>query len=135
LTPVDQIIFEEGKGDCLRTCIASILNLPVLDVPNFADDDSFIGGAIQWLSRRGITALTVSFTGNGYDQSQYFSCPEFCILVGVSPRATPEKRKQHAVVGRAMGWSFKVEHDPHPSRDGIVGNPTFVMWIFPPLIP
>lgn len=134
MKPVDQIVFEEGKGDCLRACVASIVEWPVEAVPNFAEDDSYVFGAIKWLKERGYSSLRIDFSGDGYDHSQYISStfdPNiYCILGGVSPRTTPEKKRQHAVVGRAFGWGFKIEHDPHPSRAGLVGEPNFALWIF-----
>lgn len=134
MKPVDQIVFEDGKGDCLRACVAAILELPVEEVPNFAEDGSYINGAIQYLGSRGFVTLRVDFTGEGYDSHQYFSCPShYAVVCGKSPRSTPEKRKGHAVVGRAWGWSFKVDHDPHPSRAGLAGEPESVLWIFRPI--
>lgn len=134
MIPVDQAIFEEGKGDCLRACVASICELPLDGVPNFAEDDSYIQGAIAWLRARGTHSLRIDWTGDGYESHQYVSYPEgYCILCGTSPRSTPEKRKGHAVVGRANGWGFRVDHDPHPSRAGSIGGPNSVLWVFRPL--
>lgn len=134
MKPVDQIIFEEGRGDCLRACVASILEVRIDDVPNFAEDGSFLNGMAVWLEKRGLRSLRIDWSGDGYDHSQYVSFPGGrCILCGKSPRSTPEKRKGHAVVGRANGWGFLIEHDPHPSRAGLIGEPESVIWIFRPL--
>ncbi len=35
MTPVDQSIIDKGSGDCMRACVASILNLPLQAVPHF----------------------------------------------------------------------------------------------------
>lgn len=134
MKPVDQIVFEDGKGDCLRACVASILELPIEAVPNFAADDSYTSGAIKFVEARGGIVLRVDFTGDGYDYHQYFSCPnQPAIICGKSPRSTPEKRKSHAVVGRANGWGFRIDHDPHPSRAGLAGEPESLLWIFRPV--
>lgn len=37
MIPVNQIIISEINGDCLRACIASLLELSINDIPNFAD--------------------------------------------------------------------------------------------------
>ena len=35
MKPVDQTIVDKEIGDCTRACVASILELPIDDVPNF----------------------------------------------------------------------------------------------------
>lgn len=45
-----------GGGDCWRACIASILDLPASEVPNFAlesDWDEMVAAARGWLAERG----------------------------------------------------------------------------------
>jgi hypothetical protein len=129
MTPIDQIVFEDGKGDCLRACVASITHIPLLDIPNFADDNSYVFGAIAFLQQRGYRTLRIDLAA-GPVRKEYISCPEYCVVMGASPRATPEKRKGHAVVGRANGWSFRIDHDPHPSRAGLDGDPEAALFIF-----
>lgn len=133
MTSVDQTIFEDGKGDCLRACIATVTGIPTGKIPNFAEDGSYWDGARRFLGLKARRIFSIDWSGEGYDHGQYISYPETpCILSGWSPRFNADgKRKQHAVVGRAVGWSFKIEHDPHPSRAGIVGEPFAAAWIFP----
>ena len=52
---------------------------------------------------------------------------EDCIVIacGQSPRGTT-KEHRHAVV-----WCNEIIHDPHPSRDGLVGDPEFYTITFP----
>ena len=137
MTPVDQTKFMEtsadGRGDCLRACIASVLDLPSEAIPDFSADGTYIHGAMRWLKARGYTSLRIDWTGDGYEQHQYFSCDHYVILSGKSPRSTTENRSNHAVVAHAMGWGFKIDHDPHPSHAGLAGNPDFMLWIFRPL--
>lgn len=134
MTPVDQTIFEDGKGDCLRACIATILDLPVIDLPNFAESD-YVNGAIVWLWEQGIPSLHLSWTGDEGHHDVYMSTGTtrvYCVVMGTSPRQTEgsERRKGHAVVGHAMGWRFAVDHDPHPSRAGLSETPDSALWIF-----
>lgn len=129
MIPVDQIIFEDGKGDCLRACLASITEIPLADIPNFAEDGSYLMGAIGFLQGRGYRTLRIDLATDP-DRKEYVSCDEYCVVMGKSPRSTTEKRKGHAVVGRANGWSFRIDHDPHPSRAGLEGNPDAVLWLF-----
>lgn len=37
MTPIDQTIVDEGRGDCVRACVASILEVKITAVPNFSD--------------------------------------------------------------------------------------------------
>jgi hypothetical protein len=131
LTPVDQSVFDDGKGDCLRASVASVLDLPASDVPNFAERDYF-AGLYKWLDERGMRAFEVRF-GSPEDMARaWFNYHDtYGVMWGDSPRfAESGKRKGHAVVGQPNGYGCKVVHDPHPSRDGL--HSCFgVMWIAP----
>jgi len=35
MTPVDQSICDEGRGDCMRATVASVLDLEIIQVPHF----------------------------------------------------------------------------------------------------
>lgn len=37
MIPIDQTIVDAGRGDCVRACVASILEVPITAVPNFSD--------------------------------------------------------------------------------------------------
>lgn len=56
-------------GDCLRACIATILDLPAEDVPHFADcgvsASDTLAHARKWLGERGLTIATFAFPGDG----------------------------------------------------------------------
>jgi hypothetical protein len=47
MTGINQEILEYGRGDCLRACVASVLDLPIHEVPNFHPDLEFN----EWTSR------------------------------------------------------------------------------------
>jgi len=132
MVPVDQTIFEDGHGDCLRACVASILELPIAILPNFAER-GYYAGVAEFLATLGLSLLEISWSGDGYAHEQYLSCLPVihCIVGGWSPRGNDGsgKRKQHAVVGHVAGWQVIVDHDPHPSRAGIVGEPLHLVWI------
>ena len=66
MKPVDQVQFydpevEGSRGDCLPACIASILELPLADVPIFEStpDLPWDGHMVDWLMQRGLTFLWV----------------------------------------------------------------------------
>ena len=57
-------------GDCHRAAIASLLEIPIEDVPHFCDADSYLPDAEKlsvrerrWLSGRGLTSINVVYPG------------------------------------------------------------------------
>lgn len=55
-------------GDCLRACIATIMDLPAEDVPHFADKGASAAEALaharQWLGEQGLTIATFALPGS-----------------------------------------------------------------------
>lgn len=107
MTPVDQQYLKgnpEGiPGDCVRACVASILDLPIEEVPHFVQlhDQEWQLAMIDWCEERGIVATWKQ--GISRDHWPYMVC-------GPSPRSG-----RHACVYQ----SGALLHDPHPSRDGL----------------
>lgn len=123
MTPVDQEFIhapEVGQyGDCQRAVIASLLDLPISEVPHFLQeaqgDPNIYWEKLQTFVRsHGFAYLTVhaqsgiSFFGDDGDVYHEISGP--------SPRGNGVS---HAVVGR----NGEVAFDPHPSRAGLAGDP------------
>jgi len=119
MTPQNQE-FEHGlgrqKGDCQRAVIASLLDLPISQVPHFA---AIASDAINFWE------LVYDFVAyHGYDFLPGVKIEEYIIpgedlyhqISGESPR---NKRVKHAVVG----LNGNVFFDPHPSRAGLAGKP------------
>lgn len=113
MKPVDQEYLSGNDknipGDCVRACVASILELPREKVPHFVQigDTWWLHEFEDWLIERRIALMVLSH--------QTFEFPT--IVVGDSPR-DPQKIS-HAVIEQ----SGKIIHDPHPSRDGLYGKP------------
>ena len=103
MKPVIQTKFPQ-RGNCFAACIASILELDVVEVPAFEDvsPTPFIP-AKQWLHDRGLT-LTHSIPP--------YSPAGYAIAVGPSPR---NPNMQHAVVT----LEGEIVHDPHPDGQGL----------------
>lgn len=123
MKPVDQEFVHRPDigqhGDCQRAVIASLLELPIIEVPHFLQDaqgDSVLYyEALQRFCRQhGFVYLTVparsgvAFFGNKNNIYHEISGP--------SPRGNGV---YHAVVG----CNGEVVHDPHPSRAGLAGDP------------
>jgi hypothetical protein len=105
---VDQTTFGEKNGNCFSACVASILELPIEDVPIFVEVKNWWGEFLSWLKPRGYYALCYHL--KDCDKS-VLDDYEINILSGKSPRGD----FLHAVVANGS----KILHDPHPSRDGI----------------
>jgi hypothetical protein len=54
MVPVEQTILAPPKGDCFRACIASILELPIEEVPNPAPEDHWWKAWHGWLLPLGL---------------------------------------------------------------------------------
>ena len=124
MKPVDQEFVhlpEIGQfGDCQRAVIASLLELPISEVPHFLRDASgnpsdYWDSLQGFLASRGLAYMHVpacsgaSFFGDGVDVYHEISGP--------SPRGGGV---MHAVVGR----NGVIVHDPHPSKAGLAGAPS-----------
>ena len=55
-------------GDCLRACVATVMDLPSEQVPHFADAgasaDDALSHARRWLGERGLTVACFAFPGS-----------------------------------------------------------------------
>lgn len=137
MIPSSQLcLASDGKiGDCMRACIASVLELPTEAVPHFVEEhgEAWFIHAYNWLEARGYGILKV--LGDFFRQGEYWKLELQtvlwaegipCIAVGASPRVDRNgDAMRHAVV-----WlNGKLAHDPHPSGDGIVGSPEFFLFL------
>ena len=108
---VDQTKFGKPDGNCFAACLASIFGLPLDDIPEFHTVSGESGWWFhfnEWSREHGYEVLMV----RGIDHAPVGMK---CIASGMSGRGL-----NHAVV-----WEDgKIKHDPHPSRDGFVDNPT-----------
>lgn len=128
-------------GDCHRTALACLLNIPVEDSPHFIGEyerrealktqglemEPYIWQDEQeaWLNNLGYTTVDVCFDGSGTGAEEIFNFmrarnPEvFYMLGGTSPRGT-----NHSVV--CYGGGF--EWDPHPDGGFLVGPMDHGFW-------
>ncbi len=107
MTPYTQTIFVNDPrgipGDCMRTAVASLLDLPIEAVPHFVlfdEPGAWFEAFNLWLRGRG---LYVKPLRAGHVDRE-------CLALGMSPRDV-----EHIVVWGPDG----LVHDPHPSRAGI----------------
>jgi len=120
MRPVDQLVPhdpENGRwGDCMRACVASLLELPAEDVPHFMDggpsQSEFVRRLHGFLVPRGLWVMTHDHFWLAHLLEQSHVPEVYHIISGPSPRF-PDCF--HAVIGR----NGEVVFDPHPSRAGL----------------
>ena len=102
-------------GDCWKTCIASILDLPMEAVPHFVESKGD-----WWAETRQFIDAATDGTKEILWWEHVPNAPhgiDYFIATGDSPRGD----FQHAVIANSDG---QIIHDPHPSRAGLVGPAT-----------
>ena len=119
-TPVDQLVIDDDRGDCLRAVVCSILGLAPADVPNFSEM-GFFSGLRDWLGKRGQQLFWIAIDDELALEKHYFGhVPEYLLVWGESPRPRANGQpKQHIVVAQPVGYGIEIVHDPHPSRAGL----------------
>lgn len=124
MTPQKQLLFHnppETYGDCHRAALASILDLPILDVPHFMhglannEGEEFERRQRDFLSHLGLWPICIPFNMVLEDLLLTLSiqCPTTYYLLGGST----VRDCGHTVVGCGGG----IVHDPHPNNCGLSG--------------
>lgn len=124
MKPIDQEFIHNPSigqfGDCTRAVLASILELPVEDVPHFLQEAN--GDAVQYwqgiqtfCKKFGYAYMLVNATSGiafwGTEE------PIYHVIAGPSPRG-------NGLLHDVVGCNGTIVHDPHPSRDGLLGDST-----------
>lgn len=98
------------RGDCLSACLASVLELPLGDVPRFCEieDPDAWGPAIDdWLAPMGLYFVEVGWSE--WFAAEVLPRAGWHLVAGLSPRG-----HRHSVVG----YAGRLVHDPHPDVAG-----------------
>lgn len=124
MIPVEQVHTAPPDGDCMRACLASILELPLEDVPNY-HGSTWAMRYQEWLNARNLMMLTWAHS-DGQDGQDAVTETGYAILCAKSPRGD----YNHAVVT----YAGEIVWDPSPHRDDGIGS--YVEWtILVPLDP
>ncbi len=115
MTPVDMTDFGTKTGNCFQACLASILEVPLDEVPHFMTmRGDWFEHFNNWMAERGLFTVEVSL--NAEKIISCLSPRQWVIITGRSSRGC-----DHAVVGRSSddeaNPGFLLIHDPHPSRE------------------
>jgi len=105
---VDQTRFGKGEGNCLAACVASITEIPLdLLALNWTSDEHWYETLQREMARHGWTVE--------YDTAEV---PRgYCIASGDAARGVT-----HSVVY----FDGTLVHDPHPSRDGLLNEQSYI---------
>lgn len=140
MIPQKQTILHDPEngvyGNCAQACIASLLGLPLSEVPHFADymktpndHDGFRQAYRRFLYTKGFFALQVTVETQEQFDSVFadFQRPESAIniyhnIIGPSPRFGGGVN--HCVIGCNGRLCF----DPHPHQTYLAGD--FTDWTF-----
>lgn len=117
MKPIDQL----EKNDCVRACVASIMELSLEDVPHFVAESgkSWRIYLFNWLRAKDLAFVELSFPIRNIWLSKAYG-----IACGKSPRYL-DGSMEHACI-----WQdWKVVHDPHMSRGGLIGEPKTLIFI------
>lgn len=121
-TLIDQTILASDpkrKGNCVAACVATLLGVPLNEVPHFiefgiaygdAEEDKVSNSNAWWAMLLGYLA------GKGYWVTELEALAdaeqgETLLVAGMSPRG---------VLHQVLYRDGDLWHDPHPSRDGVL---------------
>lgn len=118
MIPVDQTLFGERKGNCFAACVASILELPLVEVPNFCVmhwDSDWFQPFSDWLRDRGCMPLCFAFQAAAQRDNHLAIMKQMGNGVPWIGGGPNPDGVMHATV-----WvDDRMVHDPNPSRRGI----------------
>lgn len=123
-----------NRGDCFPACIASLLGLASSEgVPRWygsdtlGDQEANWWAIVEWLHARGLTIMAWEWPLSPFMVRSIAGAT--VVVTGVSPRF---REGLHAVLGQVQAdGTLKLVHDPHPSGDFVVGEPSMIEVVFP----
>jgi hypothetical protein len=120
---IDQTTFGFPGGNCFSACVASLLEIPLDDVPYFMGDD--VAGDDKWWEKFGAWLLPRGYYPLCFELKDDWRPVGLHILSGKSPRELANPKALHSVVAERE----RVVHDPHPSRHGLLDQRDVVLLI------
>jgi hypothetical protein len=107
-------------GNCVAACYASLLEIPIEDVPELSDPavaPNQYRAEQAWLATRGLSIVHIR-ADEGQVMPGVMSDAPFYMLSGISPRGFG-----HRVIAR----DGEIVHDPHPEGGGLKHVIAFVL--------
>jgi hypothetical protein len=118
MTPVFQQVFgNPEKGDCMSACIATILDIPLEEVPQatLIEDESMNA----FLGARGI--LKKAIWHDDLKPGCFDGMPKYFIAIVLSQARLVGEGFYHAVVGTFDG-KIRIVHNPNPNAEAYPPN-------------
>lgn len=116
MIPTTQTILHDpanGKhGNCLSAVLASLLHLPIEDIPVFSDPGHWLKDLNAWLRPHGLAYL--SFPDKGFNETLV----DFGIT-GLHHEIAGMTTRFADVAHACVAEDGRVVFDPHPSADGL----------------
>jgi hypothetical protein len=109
---------EKKAGDCLRACLASVLDMRPDAVPHYMDRPDWRERLSSWLEEeKGLALVEIDLTADNVPIYPITS-RVYCIVAGTTSR---HPDRLHAVVAQTYGagLQWRYVHDPHPTREFI----------------
>jgi hypothetical protein len=120
-------VYQSHARGCFQACVASVLELPLSDVPDFCapgwTDGDWWTAFQQWCGERGLIAVEIYLDGR---RITFAPLPDG--LIGILSGKSPRADIQHSVVASFKNFDFVLAHDPHESRAGIEGQPKSILF-------
>lgn len=98
----------DGIGDCFKTCVVNILNLPYEDVPHFAEFEE------KWWDETQLWAMENGYRARAFLPNNDLVIPDRLLVIGTGK--SPRGNYNHSVI---MNSKLELVFDPHPSNVGI----------------
>lgn len=121
MTPVEQTVYTNGKGNCLTACVASILDISISDVPEFCSAKDWFNRLEDFCVSNGFFLLYWAHT----DSVPIIAIGVYLITLFELQDVTDEL---HAVIVKTKvkeriydevsgadryEWEFEIIHDPN----------------------
>jgi len=109
-----RLIDQKTDEGCFQACLASLLGAELGDIPEFSNE-SWATEITDWLlAEHGLQTLFITVFNDWLPYNWF-------LKIGKSPRG----ECCHAVISRRYG----LDHDPHPSREGLETVEYYVVFI------
>lgn len=118
------------RGNCYAACIASIMELPITEVPNvevlFHMDDSYWAIVTQaWLNSLGWELCTNDDFKIYHDENKYIGRREELDAVCRDKYYLVSGESVRGVKHMCIYQNGKLVHDPHPTKEGLLTQEIF----------
>jgi hypothetical protein len=112
MRPVKQTVFGKG-GNCFAACVASLLEIPVKNVPNFCHDhgDHWPLALKEWLAPLGLFPVVVNVPPSDDSATAFLMNDGATCIAGGKTASGAD----HACIHRGL----KLLHDPCPGGEGL----------------